>query len=433
MKFNRPAVFVGFLLLVACAAYWFGTAAPPSPGHAASTTTPFNIRSGDDKVTLLRRGRSARVPLELAVPPQVSSVPELPGSQMLRDVITAIEGVHSETSALKRSELLEQEANRIAAADLPAVLAMLWTKDLSPDGMALRLRLAQRWAEAAPRDAADFVIRQPPSAARQETLGRIAAVWAGSDFEAASAWARRLPDASDQLDGMVTIAYETARTAPVHAVKLAVDLPAGDRRDDLLAHAASQWAAVEPRLAADWVNQIEERDLRERLLVNVVTAWSDLDAVEAAEFALKSLSPGPQQDSVIVGVVQRWTQHEPAQAAEWVANFPEGALRDTAVENLILLWTDRSFANAGTWLNQLPAGSVRDVGIGALASKVLPLAPEVAAEWAAQISGLESRQREMENIAEAWLSIDPATARAWIAKTSMPKATKERLLADKTE
>lgn len=427
MKRMRIILIGAGLLLAGWALYWLGSGARPRTDDPAAERSSAVSAAGKARASRPAVGK-ATGPVSV-LPQAPMSQPELPASQMLRDIITGIEGIHGEADPLKRSEKLDQLAKSINPADLPEVLGLLWKKDLSPDGQELRRRLAGRWAETSPQDAAEFIARQSPGATRQESLDLIATTWAGHDFNAAVAWARQLPEPDDQQNSLIAIAYETARSAPLEAMKLAVGLPPSESRDDLLTHAANQWAGNEPRTAAAWVSQIQDQDLRERLLASVVTTWSDQNAVEAAEFGLKSVSPGEQQDRLIVGVVQRWAQTEPRQAADWVARFPEGALRDTAIENLVSLWVDRSFEQAGDWLNGLAPGAVRDVGVSALVSRTLPIAPDVAAEWVGEIGDADRRANQMENVAEAWLATDAAAARAWITQSPLPDEVKTRLLS----
>jgi hypothetical protein len=47
------------------------------------------------------------------------------------------------------------------------------------------------------------------------------------------------------------------------------------------------------------------------------------------------------QADTIVSIVQRWSQRSPGEAAEWVDQFPEGALRDAAIESLAAGSADR--------------------------------------------------------------------------------------------
>jgi hypothetical protein len=169
--------------------------------------------------------------------------------------------------------------------------------------------------------------------------------------------------------------------------------------------------------------------LRERVLADMAATWADSDPAKAAELAVRELSPGTRQSEAVLGIVQRWVQNQPEQAAAWVAAFPSGTLRDTALEELVKLWSDRSMQAVADWLNGGDLSSGRDVAIGAYVGKVATESPEAAARWAAEIGDDEMRLREMEMIGENWMARDAVAARAWIEQTTLSDSAKSRLLA----
>jgi len=142
---------------------------------------------------------------------------------------------------------------------------------------------------------------------------------------------------------------------------------------------------------------------------------------------LQNLPPGGRQDDTIVSIVQRWAQTEPAQAADWVVQFPEGRLRDTAVQNLVQIWSEQ--ANKPTeWLDSLEDGPVRDAGIATYARKLAPWSPEIALTWAAKISNPQSQAHEIEALAQHWFALDRKAAGAWIETAALPEELKKILL-----
>src|SRR5208283_3713767 len=110
----------------------------------------------------------------------------------------------------------------------------------------------REWAAKDVRAAADWVSRLPPGLARQDALTTVAVVWANQDIAEAASWVRALPEPGEQAGGLETIAYEAARTQSLTALNLALELPAGDSRDELITHAVAQWAATDPAAAAQW-------------------------------------------------------------------------------------------------------------------------------------------------------------------------------------
>ena len=154
-----------------------------------------------------------------------------------------------------------------------------------------------------------------------------------------------------------------------------------------------------------------------------------MDPAAAATLAIKSVAPGKPQDDAVVGIVQRWVQQQPNDAAAWVTAFPEGPLRDTAMENVVKIWADQDLQQPGEWLTSLEAGPGRDSGIVAYVSKVTSSFPETAAGWTGLIGNEAQRSLQMETVAEAWMRSDALAARPWISQAPMPDAVKTRLLA----
>jgi hypothetical protein len=231
----------------------------------------------------------------------------------------------------------------------------------------------------------------PDAAQRSQSLEPLAQEIAATNLSAAVGF--RNEQGSFELEkasAMLEFAYEAARAEPIAALNLAMELPASDARDDLLAHAANQWAFRAPVAAAEWARQIVDDALRERLLAGIATEWGETDPRAAAGLALESLSSGKPQDDALVGIVLRWAQKEPEVAADWVTEFPPGTLRDTALEELVKLWTDQDLEAAGDWLNRLRPGSVRQVAVAAYVGKLAPQFPEIAAEWAHELRTLPS-------------------------------------------
>jgi len=223
-------------------------------------------------------------------------------------------------------------------------------------------------------------------------------------------------------------AYEAGRSAPLEALRLAMDLAPGDERAELISRTTREWAATAPKAAAAWATKIEECNLRERALTGIATAMSESDPKAAALLVNDALPPGRAQEDAVVGIVQRWAQQAPEQAAAWVAEFPAGPLRDAAVDNLVKLWADQDAQQTATWLNGLGAGPERDRALEAYVSKIAPSFPESAARWAQSISDEVLRQRQLEAVGEDWLLSDLPAAQAWIAQAPLTEAAKARLL-----
>lgn len=313
----------------------------------------------------------------------------------------------------------------MSVAEIELALNHVWNQDGNRDLPHLLLR---RWTEESPTDAAAWLLKQPPGPNRRDGTATLATVWANVDSAAATAWARQLP-AEEMESSVLAIGHELARSSPKDALWLAAALPSNESRNGLIDHAISQWAVQEPEAPADWAAQIPASPLRDQVFARLATSMSETDPIAAADLALEHLAPGPQQNDAIVGVVQRWTQRAPSEAAEWVRQFPEGELQATAIENVLQLWAGQDPSGAGNWLNDLDPSPLRDAALSAYAGQLAASDARGALDWAAKIEDQARRAGELERLGARWIASDRAAARSWVQTAPLPDDARQRLLA----
>ncbi len=379
------------LVLLGGLALWHRGQVPPPE----SPTPPALLPSSAD-----RNPPAPPAPAAPVLPPMAGTAPGRPLPDRLAAALAALE---AEPDPMARENKFQALVDAVSMSDIPAALAWLQTHTQTDLPGELQVRLIRRGAAIDAFAAAAWAEQMPEGATRSASLAGVAVVWSNQDLAAAARWARELPEGEDRQNAMRHIAYEAARTEPLTALGLATDLPANEARDELVRHAARQWAAREPANAAAWAQGMADTTTREQMLADIAAAWGETDPVAAATLALESLSPGKPQEDAVVGIVQRWVQKEPENAAAWVAQFPSGSLQQTALENVVKLWADRDAGQAGTWVGRLPAGSQRDIAAGVLAHWLAPASPANAAQWAEAISDATERQRQMEVIAASGL------------------------------
>lgn len=264
-------------------------------------------------------------------------------------------------------EAMELAVENIADADLFAALESLGAQT-GPTAMETRQLLLRRWADRDPTAAAAWAIQFPEGPIRSSVLEQVAIAWANSDLTNAAAWLRDLPDGESKQVATFATAYEATRSAPLTALDLASTLAPTPERNELLAHAASQWATDNFATAAEWAGKISDADLRQQMLAAIAVAGAAEHAPAAAAFIANSLAPGETQARAAVSITQRWTQSAPQDAAAWISQFPDLPVRDAAVENLVGLWSQHDSAAAANWLSALPSGSFRTTAINAFAA-----------------------------------------------------------------
>jgi hypothetical protein len=346
------------------------------------------------------------------------------------DLASGLEVVEKASDDIQRNDLIEELVAGIPIEKTTEALDFLLTKEGTASNRELQLRLLRRLAEKAPKAAAEYANQKLSGKNRQDVLNNIATVWAESDSTEAIAWARALPDEDRNLL-FVGIAYSMVENEPLKALELARELPATESRDELVSHIAQNWSTKDAAKASEWAQQIPDVQLRERIVKGIAAAWGETDPAAAANLALTALQPGRNQDDAVMGIVQRWVQNKPVDAAEWVVKFPEGNLRQTAMAELVKLWADNDAEEAGDWINTLPPGESRDRALSAYVGKIASEKPDVAAQWAGRIADEGQRFLYLERIGQVWLTTDQAAARTWISKSGLPDSTKERLLGSK--
>jgi hypothetical protein len=248
----------------------------------------------------------------------------------------------------KREEMIAAWLADVKMDEIPAMLAFLQSAMPAELAQDLSKRLIRRWTDADPGKASAWVGTLPPEQ-QMAMLDDVAIVWANNDPTNAMNWARSLPDNAARGQALAAVAGEAIRSQPLMVLQIALDLPAGQQRDDLIRRGAMQWASADAGSAAAWVKQIPQGDLRNQTLSGVAIVWSASEPVAAANMALDELPPGRLLDDTVISIVERWAQKDMDGATAWVEQFPKGELRATAVENLLAQWSQTDPEGARRW------------------------------------------------------------------------------------
>src|ERR1035438_6876755 len=222
------------LMLALAIAHWH-------PGQRAPALQPDRSLAGLASEVALPEtspviAEQSSQPLAVTLTPQPSPDP------FLRNLASALGSLQTDTDRSSRDQKLEVLANEMAQTNLPVALEFLKTRNAFGPGRDLSDRLVRRWAELDAKGAAAWVTENLMGTVREEAINGVAIVWANQDLAGATAWMRQLPE-DDRESGLLSIAYEAARTEPVAALNLAAELPADQSREDLVVHAARQWAS----------------------------------------------------------------------------------------------------------------------------------------------------------------------------------------------
>lgn len=219
-----------------------------------------------------------------------------------------------------------------------------------------------------PSVVSDWWSQLPVGSARQETLPQLAAAWAEHDVIGASLWCQQLPPGAEREEAVLLISNEAAGSDAETALALASLLTNPAAQETSISHAYTQWAARDLDAASAWADQLPPGRLREHALAELALVVAERDGVAAASLVASSLTAEQDQISAAVGVVQRWAQKSPSQAADWVALFPEGDTMNNAAYELMSIWTATSPTEASKWFDSVPEGPFRKACVQALAT-----------------------------------------------------------------
>lgn len=317
-----------------------------------------------------------------------------------RNLVSQMSAVEKESDPMEREYLLADLIGGVEIVDVPEAILLLRGQERTELSRGLELRLIREWAVKESGAVAEWVTQNPDVEIQKDVVKAVAIEWANQDIWAAIEWAGKLEDDEEWAGAQSSISYEAVRTEPVLALVLAEALPSGSSRDDLIVHAASEWAVRVPVAARNWGIQVSDESLCARVIGGIARSWSETDPVAGATLAVKAIGPDRNQNDAIVSIVQRWVQRDPYSVAQWVSQFPEGELRCTAVGNLVNLWAENDPGSAGEWVSSLPLGCSRDSAVAAYVCKVALQSPENMGECLGFINDCELRAHVMKAVDE---------------------------------
>lgn len=163
------------------------------------------------------------------------------------------------------------ETAALAWGDRDPASAAQWARGL-PDQAERALALTDIADEAVRSDPilALELARSLPDAIRSEIVPRATREWATQDPAAAADWARRISGESLRATVLAGIATVWSDQDPVKGATLAVkELPAGRLQADAVVSIVQRWVQQSPAVAADWVQQFPDGDLRDAAIENL--------------------------------------------------------------------------------------------------------------------------------------------------------------------
>lgn len=168
------------------------------------------------------------------------------------------------------------------------------------------------------------------------------------------------------------------------ALAAAATIKEDGRRNGAISQALSGWASAQPTDAIAWLNGVENKDEKNRLMNSLVGGLADYDIGFATNFVMDLAAQGNERagDHMRTVAGEQVRKDGPEGAARWAESLADGDLKGAALERVVNSYVDRD--------------------------------PEAAAAWAAQFATTDYGAQVIDEVGEEWGERNPAAAVDWL-------------------
>jgi hypothetical protein len=144
----------------------------------------------------------------------------------------------------------------------------------------------------------------------------------------------------------------------------------------MVGHFAMRLADENPERAIEWARALEQKEERSDAFGRIAVVISATDPAASAALVSEEMTAGPPRDRAVVQVIQRWSQAAPADAAAWIAAFPQGAARSAGLKAVAAAWLGSDPTALAAWVEAREEGPVRTEAVLAVAEALRAAPPE---------------------------------------------------------
>jgi hypothetical protein len=268
------------------------------------------------------------------------------------------------------------------------------------------------------------VLAMPNGAQRQMLVQMALNSLASSDPDKAVEWLIANPGQAP--NAVQQVASTFARTDPARAVSYSSRLT-GDARVPWLRGVANAYAQVDSRGALEWVEQLRGTPEYDEMAFAVLQSATPQD-LAATTRLIESIGREDYQRMGIQSLATRWTNTDPAAAANWATNLRDPAQRTAAVQAVGSTWANQNAPAAKEWVLSQPSGPVRDGILLTLMSASARFGPPDTS-LLADISTDQGRVAAVQSAAMAMAQRDADGARAFVESNVTDSTERERVLS----
>jgi len=347
----------------------------------------------------------------------------------------------TETSKRLGIEVSEEVYVSKAAQEPEAAIQEAMFMDAGYERDSALQNIAATWAAKDPEQALAYAQDIPNNQIRQQLIESILFSWAETDPQAAYEVLQTLPTTAQTTNISYTIFTYMANENPGKALDLIENIPSARNRFDAYSATIQSWAAQDAQSAARYVDQLDNKQLKQQLAPTIVQylstqspetalAWAQEQdpngqlylqntvvsqiAAENPDRALQIALSSQQlelRQQLVVAVVNSLAYNDPVRAASMVDQIPESDLNAETVSTVVYGWANSDPDAAMSWLSS-KSGTVREEGLISLGGQLASVNPDLAASYLPQLSG-SVRENWAQNIAYYYSSYDLNEAVNW--------------------
>jgi hypothetical protein len=351
---------------------------------------------------------------------------KLPESRARNETILELAGLLAMKDPVSAADWLEKEipggpgpdpAFQILVARWAAgnqAEAVAWASQLPDDGTREHAlaTIAQALGPHQPQIAASVAVSMPAGQKKEETIYKVASIWARTDASAASDWAAGLAAGPEQKAAQEAIAKAEAASQPPAATEPSAEPSAPAASDTATGNSAnrlsqevfqSPWWELVPL-----VEQLPDGVLREGLAHRTAVEWAKEDPKAAASWISEQLAEGRALDTALRVIVWNWTLKDAAAATAWEKSLTDAHTREHAVLSSAMALA-RSTPDPAVLsgllesIRDIPPDDTRRQAVGNIAYQWARTAADIGSvtNWAAGLSEEEGRSIALEQIRKA--------------------------------
>lgn len=251
-----------------------------------------------------------------------------------KDRNAATEWARHLSEADERGGVLESLAYEISRNDAAAASALVTEIPTGSGRDDLVSHVAALWAADSPAKASDWAAGLPTEELRQGALAAVATAWADSDPVSAGTLAvRSLAPGKMQDDAVISVVQRWVQKDPTQAAAWVNGFSEGSLRDTAVEELVKLWAAQDLQQAGQWLNDFAPGQSRDVAVGAYVGSIAPLFPKVAAEW-IDNIQDDTLRYSEIERVAEIWLSNDANSARAWIA---EASLPDERKARLLAL------------------------------------------------------------------------------------------------